>query len=1795
MSKFCNISPYLSADSWNCRLEFRRIRSMPAPDYNDSKAMTISPDGPGATRFGLPFKCLALDLEVARDGSRIDAFAAVRSSDGSAFHKKCGKRTEPSQWQRLDAFANDADVLVGHNLIDFDVPYLRAAAPSLSLLELPTLDTLRLSPLAFPRNPYHSLVKHYKDGSIVRSVRNNPELDCRESLKLLTEQINAFRDMDPALLACYHWLTTRDNQSNDGTPTRGGHNRSWIGFDRLFTEIRGKACPTETEASDAIANRLDGSSCLTQGRVLLGAAAKNGWPVAYALAWLSVSGGNSVMSPWVRHQFPKAGELVRCLRDTACTEPDCNWCRKHHDAKKELKRLFDFDGFRPEPRDDAGKPMQQSIVEAVMAGNHALGILPTGTGKSLCYQIPALSRYDKTGALTVVISPLVALMADQVTSLENRNIEAASTINGMLSLPERAAALDRVRLGDAGIVLISPEQLRSSTVRKALAQREFGLWVLDEAHCLSRWGHDFRPDYRYIARFIKENTTAQAGYQPPVLCLTATAKPEVINEIREHFREKLGIELQLFDGGASRENLEFVVVRTTASEKYHHISQLLASDLPSDIPGGAIIYCSTKRRTEEIAEFLKEREVSADFFHAGLQPESKKTVQEAFIEGKLRVIVATNAFGMGIDKPDVRLVIHADIPGSLENYLQEAGRAGRDRKNARCVLLYTPEDVERQFGMSARSRLTQHEIHGILRALRNLDKRKKMQGEVVATSGEILGEDHDAAFERDDLTDDTRVRTAVSWLEEASLLSREENHVRIFPSSLRVNSVAEAGNRIENRIEPESYRKQLLSIAARLIDADPVEGITTDELTQVSGMSPERVRKALYDLETLGVANNDTALTAFVHQGGVNSSRKRYEAASAMEESLIDQLRDQAPDLQEGESENLNLRVANQRLKDLGHDNALPERVMRMLRGLAGDGREEAAGKGSISTRRQGRQDTIRLTLNRNWNALTETAKLRRAAAQCLLQHLLSRLEKGSQGVDLLAETTLGSLREAIDSDLELKSRAKDPRKLMDRALMWLHEQEVIRLNKGLAVFRPAMTIKLGDDWKRGFGKAQFKRLELHYQDRMLQIHLMDEYAQRGIEEIADAIQLAMEYFELEQEAFLARWLPDRKADISRQMTPKSWQKIVESLNNPAQEKIVTDNREQTSVLVLAGPGSGKTRVLVHRIAWLLRSRRERPGSIIALAYNRHAATDIRRRLRELVGDDANGVTVMTCHGLAMRLIGASFSVQAGGERKHKPDDDNFKEILRQAIALLRGEGLPPEELDENRQRLLAGFRWILIDEYQDIGAEEYALISALSGRTLKEEQDRLSLFAVGDDDQNIYAFDGKSVEYIRRFESDYDARRAYLIDNYRSSANIVEAANSLIAPARQRMKPDYPTQIDSARREDPPGGAWEEMDPVVRGRVQILPCDDAASQARAVLHELRRLEEFAGPDWDWSKCAVIAREWKFLDPVRAACELEGVEAQFGKEPFRGFWRLRETQALLTWLRARKPRVVKPSAISQWLEEQALGRGEEQAPGRWNELLREAVEEYKEENGDMETPADHFVEWLAEWGRDIRGRQRGLLLLTAHRAKGLEFDHVIVLDGGWTKCNSREDRDAPRRLLYVAMTRARQTLTLTRMAKVANPFVDELGKSPAILPRETPAALFPGVKETPGDYVVGNDPQLTARYQRLDLEMVDLGFAGRQAPRNPVHRMIGNLQPGHSLELRATGDSRWDLFNSSGRRVGRLSAKFKHPADERCCRASVFAVVQWSKEQSEPEFHDGIRCDREWEVVIPELVFLPEE
>ena len=1680
-----------------------------------------------------------------RDG-RIHAGAAVRS-DTDQVDAFAGLRGNPSvALARLDLLTQGADVLLGHNLIEHDRPRLEAASPMLQMLRLPVVDTLWLNPLAFPRNPYHHLVKHYQDGQLKRGRLNDPELDARLALTVFTDQLEAFASAQPELLTAWHWLTSTNNDS---------------GFARVFAHVRGAGRPSDTQALVAISTLLKGVACQVQAQDILANAEREGWSLAFALAWLSVSGGNSVMPPWVRHQFPEAGRLARRLRDTPCHENDCSWCRGRHDGERELKRWFGYDSFRAQPEDDDGRPMQQAIVESAMSGEHLLALLPTGAGKSLCYQIPALSRYDKTGALTVIISPLVALMADQVSGLETRGIDSCVTINGLLSMPERADALDRVRLGDASMLLIAPEQLRSLSVRRVLAQREVAAWVLDEAHCLSRWGHDLRPDYRYVGRFIRERSTD--GEQPQIVCLTATAKPDVVREITEYFLDQLDIRLKLFDGGAQRPNLEFDVVQTTRAQKLSDIHEILRSHLPAEQPGGAIIYCSTRRNAEEVAEYLSAKGAPAEHFHAGLTPELKKDVQQRFIAGDLRVIAATNAFGMGIDKPDVRLVIHADIPGSLENYLQEAGRAGRDREPARCVLLYSDADVERQFSLSARSKLTRREIQGVLRALRKLNRRVKGAEEIVATAGEILGEDEQAAFQRDSATDDTRVRTAVAWLEEAQLLTREQNQVQIFPSSLRVNSVEEARDRLARKDIRDDYRRQLLTIVQAMIESNPDVGISTDDLMQRARMTSEGVRAALFDLERCGIATNDTAITAYVHRAVVRSSERRLKEAATLEESLIKLMREQNPDMAVGDTSNFHLRLATQRLKDEGSDQAVPEYLRRLLRSIAADGRGDEGGGGSIGVRGIDRE-TVRVTLQREWQMLERTAEVRREAAVRLLDHLLSCLPPVSRGADLLVETTMGKLLATITSDLFLSSRVGDSAKLMARALLWLHEQEVVRLHKGLTVLRPAMTIRVRPE-RRGFTKADFTPLEIHYAEQVLQIHVMSAYAEQGLRSMSGALQLAMDYFVLPESEFLGRWMPEASVESLRPTTPESWRAIVDSLVNPAQRRIVADDREQTNVLVLAGPGSGKTRVLVHRIAYLVRVRRENPRGILALAYNRHAAVEIRRRLVELIGDDAHAVTVLTCHGLAMRLVGASFE-----GRSNRLSDGDFTAVLREATALLNGEGMTPDDADDRRERVLAGYRWILVDEYQDIGPDQYALISALAGRTLADDERKLTLFAVGDDDQNIYAFAGASVEFIRRFEQDYQAKPGYLVENYRSTRHVIEAANAVIEPSQHRMKTGHPIRVNRARTKDHWGGGWSELDPVGQGRVQILPAGETPiTQAQVVMAELQRLSNLT-PDWSWSNCAVIAREWGYLDPVRSLCELEGIPVQMGNEDASSIWLLRETQSLLKWLQHRDAALVHLGEISEWLDSQP--------ENEWTELLGQAATEFQLEFGEGEAPFGHFREWLAEWSRDAQRRQKGLLLLSAHRAKGLEFDHVALLDGGWNRFGRDEDADAARGLYYVAMTRARQTLNLAAMG-AQNPFLADLRRSPATIERESSANVASAPRE------------LSYVYRRLSLSEVVLGFAGWRRSRHPVHRAIARLAPGDELSLE-TVEGRWQLQDRQGVVVGQLARKFEPPRDTRCISASVSAIVTWSRDRTDPEYQSGVRCD-EWEVVLPELVFAP--
>lgn len=1680
-------------------------------------------------------RCVSVDLEVDPKSARLFAFAAVRG-DAAIAHE--GGALDPAL-NRLEAFCDGAAHLVGHNILRHDLPYLVANRAGLSKLGAAPVDTLWLNPLAFPRNPYHHLVKHYQDGRLQVGHVNDPEQDARLALQVLADQITAFATLGqevPDALLAYHHLTTRGEAS--------------AGFDAFFQALRGPA-PDAGSAHDAIRRLLDGRVCNHRLEQTIGRLSdpRNGWPMAYALSWISVAGGNSVMPPWVRLQFPEAGLIVRHLRDANCADPACGWCVKMNNPATALERWFGFPSFRPQPVDDLGRPLQERIVAEAMAGKSVLGILPTGTGKSVCYQIPALSRFDKTGALTVVISPLVALMADQVQGLARAGISSAVTVNGMLSLPERHDALEKVRMGDAAMLLISPEQLRSPSIRAVLQQREVGLWVLDEAHCISKWGHDFRPDYRYVSRFIKE----YSGDAPaPVLCLTATAKPDVVRDIRDHFQSRLGLDLLLLDGGAVRTNLSFAVLPTQKATKLADILNAIEANLPPEGASGAVIYCATRGATETVAEFLKGRGLAADYFHAGLPPERKREVQEAFRTGALRIIAATNAFGMGIDKPDIRLVVHGDIPGSLENYLQEAGRAGRDRAPANCVLLFSPEDVERQFSLSARSRLARHEIGAILKALRRMDKRKS--GEVVASPGEIVREEKEQEFQRDRITDDTRVKTAVAWLEEATLLTREENRVQVFPSSLRIRTIAEASAILDRAQITGRRRRQLLDIVRHVMNAEPDAGVSTDDLTGACGLSWRGLQRALADLEVLGIASNDTAVTVYVHLGVEDASARRLDQAVRMEVDLIALLQEAVPDADAEQYQPLNLSEACTALRDRGHAQVRPDLVEKILRGMAHDGRDQDGGRGSLTLRKVSRK-TLFLRLERSWPIVARTAELRRQGAELLLAHLTGKVAKGTRGKDIQVETTLGAMLDALNGDALLRAEVRDMTRLMDRALLWLHEQLVVTLGRGLTVFRPAITVHLNPNGGP-FTVQHFAPLEEHYGETTIQTHVMAAYAETGLEATEQAQRLSEDYFVMDRDAFLRRWLPGRNTELRRQTTGASWRMIVDALGNSAQAEIVHDDRERTNVLVLAGPGSGKTRVLVHRIAYLIRVRREDPRGILVLTYNRHAAAEIRERLRRLIGDDAVGVTVSTCHALAMRLVGASFAGDGDGLR-------DFDGIVMQAVALLRGDGLSRPEAEALRETLIQGYRWLLVDEYQDIGPEEYALIGAVAGRSQEDPDLKISLFAVGDDDQNIYAFAGASIEFIRRFEEDYAAKPVWLTENYRSSAHIIAASNAVIIPAAARMKAGHDITVNQQRIKALPGGDRTALDPVAQGRVSLLDAGSGdAAQAVAALDDLIRLSQL-DPDWSWRRCAIIARDWRRLEPVRAYAEALNVPVDLANETLPSLWRLREMRAFIRALSADRTRMLAIPDLVAILNVQPTSR--------WTDLIGEGIGLLSRELVEKAATVPDLVQWFGEWAREARGEQRGLLLLTAHRAKGLEFDHVAILNGGWDRPSRSEDADAPRRLFYVAMTRAKSTLTILTDGPHAFVRPDD-----AILPRRV----------TPDTAAL---PRARLRYLAPDARLVDLSFAGRLPNTHPSLAAIAATRAGDPVQLIRDGD-RWRVENAKGQTLARMSRAFRPPEGTSFLRGEVAAILNWRRDDADEEYRPLMRRDA-WEVVLPELVF----
>ncbi|MCP4717897.1 MAG: UvrD-helicase domain-containing protein, partial [Desulfobacteraceae bacterium] len=456
--------------------------------------------------------------------------------------------------------------------------------------------------------------------------------------------------------------------------------------------------------------------------------------------------------------------------------------------------------------------------------------------------------------------------------------------------------------------------------------------------------------------------------------------------------------------------------------------------------------------------------------------------------------------------------------------------------------------------------------------------------------------------------------------------------------------------------------------------------------------------------------------------------------------------------------------------------------------------------------------------------------------------------------------------------DIFLSGFKGDAQSLIERSLLYLHDVKIITLQNGLGVFRQAYTLTmLPESHKRRYTKGDYAPLSHHYDQKNVQVHVMEKFARLGLEKIKTALNFVSDYFSSSYDSFISQYFPGEQKIIRTAMTADAYKRIVQSLENNIQEAIVGAEPEK-NLLVLAGPGSGKTKTIVHRCAWLIKAKSVDPSSILVLCFNHQAMLELRKRIRKLAGRSADSVTAMTYHGFAMRLTGRSFVEEPRpfGERL------DFNGLIDEAIDILTGNkelaGIDPSEA---REYYLSRFRYILVDEYQDIDKRQYCFISALTGRLEQDTDTRISIMAVGDDDQSIYGFRDANVGFIKQFKQDYDAKTFYLVENYRSSYPIIQSSTSFIAQNENRMKKEQPCRINRKRK------ALEKMPAHMEKTdlVQIIHAGDIESQAVFVAQTIKKILK-QNPEIGPGDIAVVSRQgisYPFLVAVRMALAKENI------------------------------------------------------------------------------------------------------------------------------------------------------------------------------------------------------------------------------------------------------------------------------------------------------------------------------
>ena len=1514
-----------------------------------------------------------IDTEVNPQTKKVADYGAVREDDAVLHsHSKSD----------FDAFVSRCDTICGHNIINHDLKYT-------SLRGNPTIiDTLFLSPLLFPKRPYHHLVK---DDKLQVDELNNPVNDSMKARDLLNDEIAAWNQLSYNRQEIYYQLLHETDQF------RGFFN--YTGYTSNFQRsFLGRILRVQPEWTQLILKEFDGKICIHADFEAL----VRQYPIelAYCLAVIGADDIFSITPAWVIRNFPQVVNVMNLLCNTSCD--DCDYCRNRLDAHSGLKEFFGYDKFRTFD----GVPMQQQAVESAIRGESLLTIFPTGGGKSLTFQLPALMAGRNTHGLTVVISPLQSLMKDQVDNLAARGVSEAVTINGLLDPIERATAIQQVTDGMANLLYIAPEMLRSKTIERLLLSRNVVRFVIDEAHCFSAWGHDFRVDYLYIGDFIRELQEKKHLERPiAVSCFTATAKQKVISDICDYFREKLGLELKVFAANAERKNLRYSVLHAdTPDEKYNLLrSLILGHNCPS------IVYVSRTRRTHELAQHLVSDGIHALPFNGKMEAAEKVKNQNAFMSGEAQVIVATSAFGMGVDKKDIGLVVHYNISDSLENYVQEAGRAGRDpQMQAECYVLYADSDLDKHFILLNQTKLSISEIQQVWKAIKDLTaKRDKV-------SCSPLDIARQAGWGEDVEDIETRVKAAIAALEDAGFIQRGSNSPHIFATGISVKNMDEARHKLtisplfdeQSREEAARIIKSLISARATAEGRGAEAESRVDYLADILGMSKATVIRNINLMRQDGLLADSRDMQAWISK---STSQRNFDIIIKLEQFLLQRLT--------GEAQRINYKELNEEAQKAGLTYSNVKRLRMLFHFLSLKGyvhKHEHGFNDSVSVRLQTTREVTMKRFERRVDIcrfIVDTLNVGRDASKDMTIVNFSIVE--------VLQQFIASRQEALFDEQEKPSIAD-----IEEALLYLTKTELMKIEGGFIVIYNTMMIGRIVDRRTRYGKEQYRLLDEFYKQRIRQIHIVGEYANLMVRDYNAALRFVNDYFTMDFRKFINQYFKEeRRAQIDQNITPAKYNKLFGELSNRQCE--IIDDKESKYIVVAAGPGSGKTRVLVHKLASLLLLEDVKHEQLLMLTFSRAAATEFKKRLIDLVGNAAHYVEIKTFHSYSFDLIGKQGNL------------DEAKDVIRIAAEMI--------EKGEVEQSKIAK-SVLVIDEAQDMGADDFRLVQALM---LQNEEMRV--IAVGDDDQNIYAFRGSDSKYMQSLASQESAKLYEMTDNYRSSKAVVDCANRFVRRIPGRMKC---IPIRSATGED--------------GKVITL---------KSLLNAEIKVQ---------GKTAILTRTNEETLQVAYELEKRGLHATVAQSMggFR-FGNLAEVRYFL----------------------KQLGRNEISiSKERWQEAKQRTLETYASSTclnvmkhffADFEDTRQVYYrsdlrEYIFESNIEdfIAADDMSVFVSTIHKAKGREFDTVYLL----SPIPDVRDID-DMRAYYVGLTRAKQNLYL-----VTNSPVEYTSISIALNMRDVWLDFFKGRKEAVLRLRSGDSLQYKDSYllNNQGINIIELSASGKE-------------------------------------------------------------------------------------------------